>query len=497
MGVPKLWPILSNAAEQRDFLECTLAGGYPKRTGVDASIWMYQVARALKHNNTVRGANPETRALFYRLARLLSAPMNPLFVFNGPERPETRRNAQVLNAEHQLTAQFQALIEVFGYPWYTAPGEAEAELGRLNNLGIIDIVMTTDIDALIFGAKTLMIPPNKKNDKNEIIIYHSSLIFINPGVCLSRGGLLLIALLAGGDYHQGLPGCGVALAHAVARGPLGDALLEAVLQNPEITDEFLDFLVSWRATLAWEFATDPHGYLGRKQRAIAANITSSFPNLGVLYAYTHPVTSWSENYSPPTYQSWGLPKPDVKKIASFCQRQFDWDAAKISSTFVKHLYSGIVMQSLLKPYDLHALLEAHVNSGISSDDDFPRSSVLQVVKTKKLHAVELYHVEISTGALSLHVKSGIQDASSFPITPLMRIWIPAPVVDYTFPDLVSRLAKSRSQLQGRSKPAPAPRKRNAHAVRAPTDVAPVAGSSRILVSAQEIIDLVSPEPEAQ
>ncbi|KAJ7434191.1 hypothetical protein B0H11DRAFT_2373253 [Mycena galericulata] len=412
MGVPKLWPILSKAAEPRDFLEFTLAGGYPKRTGVDASIWMYQVARALKHNNT-------------------------------------------------LTAQFQALIEVFGYLWYTAPGEAEAELGRLNNLGIIDI----------------------KNDKDEITVYHSSLIFITPGVCLSRGGLLLIALLAGGDYHQGLPGCGVALAHAVARGPLGDALLEAALQNPEITDEFLDFLASWRATLAWEFATDPHGYLGRKHRAIAANITSSFPNLGVLYAYTHPVTSWSENYSPPAYQSWGLPKPDVKKIASFCQGQFDWDAAKISSTFVKHLYSGIVMQSLLKPYDLHALLEAHVNSGISSDDDFPRSSVLQVVKTRKLHAVELYHVEISTGALGLRIKSGIQDAPSFPIAPLMRIWIPAPVIDYAFPDLVSRVVQSQLQLPA-------------------SETLMLYGHRLMQLKLQghlefrEIIDLVSPEPEA-
>ncbi|KAJ7501416.1 hypothetical protein B0H11DRAFT_2224795 [Mycena galericulata] len=294
--------VVAKAVEQRDFLEFTLAGGYPKRTGVDASIWMYQVARALKHNNT---------------------------------RPETKRNAQVSNAEQQLTAQFQGV-------WLSvAPGEAEAELGRLNNLGIIDIVMTTDIDALIFGAKTLMIPPNKKNDKDEITVYHSSLIFITPGVCLSRGGLLLIALLAGGDYHQGLP--------------------DVVLLWPTLSHVVLSVMHCWKRRCKTQKSPMNFWIFWRpgEQPLLGSLLpirTGTWGGNTGLYAYTHPVTSWSENYSPPAYQSWGLPKPDVKKIASFCQGQFDWDAAKISSTFVKHLYSGIVMQSLLKPYDLHALL---------------------------------------------------------------------------------------------------------------------------------------------
>ena len=33
-----------------------------------------------------------------------------------------------------------------------APGEAEAELAALNQCGLIDIVLTTDGDAVVFGA---------------------------------------------------------------------------------------------------------------------------------------------------------------------------------------------------------------------------------------------------------------------------------------------------------------------------------------------------------
>ncbi|KAJ7777651.1 PIN domain-like protein [Mycena maculata] len=427
-------------------LEFAVSGGYPKLVGVDASTLMYQVER----ENPTNGHNTHSQALFYQLARLLSLPINFVFVFDGVARRLYRRSSRAHAGRPRLTAQFQELIQVLGYQWYTAPGEAEAELGRLSQLKIIHAAMTSDANALIFGAEELMILPNQ-NDEDKLTVYTSSKIFITPGVRLSRGGLLLIALLTGDEIHNGLAGCGPSFAHAVAHGELGDLLMRMARDYPQFSEEFLEVLESWKLDLAEEFATDPHGYLGSKQMALARLImdSPSFPDLHILYGYTCPITSWSENYSPPAYQSWGLPKPDLEKIASFCKLQFGWDASTISSIFVKCVYSGIALQSLLKPYDLHlhALLEAHVNSGVSFDDDFPRSSV---VRSKSTPSVKLYHVEISTGALSLRVKSGIQDASAFPTANRMRIWIPTSIMDYALPDLVSRSkASSKSRLQGR------------------------------------------------
>lgn len=41
-------------------------------------------------------------------------------------------------------------------PLLQAPGEAEAELAQLNARGIIDGVLTDDVDAVLFGAQTVI-----------------------------------------------------------------------------------------------------------------------------------------------------------------------------------------------------------------------------------------------------------------------------------------------------------------------------------------------------
>ncbi|KAJ7882730.1 hypothetical protein B0H14DRAFT_2565125, partial [Mycena olivaceomarginata] len=376
-GVDGAWKILESAAKHHDLLQLTVTEGFKRNV-----IWMYQADRALTYGNTIQGPNPQLRILFYRIAYLLTFPIRVVFVFDGPARPEIKRGTNVLARGHPLTSPFQKLIEVFGYHWHTAPGEAEAELGQLSDLSIIDLVITTDIDALIFWCKNL------------------------------------------DDF--GIRGCGIGLAHAVARGGLGDSLLSKALEHPDDTPEFLLFLTTWKTALALEFATDPHGYLGSRRKLIAATInhTTSFPDLA----------------------------PDLGRMASFCQLQFGWNAGQVSSKFIKLVYSGIVLQSLLKPYDLHALLEAHVNSGFSSDGVFPRSSVLCVLEAKALSGSSLtqYRVEISTGALGLQVKPGLRDASAFPSATLMCTWIPASVIDYALPDLVSR-SKSVANLKRKAK----------------------------------------------
>lgn len=37
-----------------------------------------------------------------------------------------------------------------------APGEAEAELAYLNRIGVIDAVLSDDVDTFLFGAKTVV-----------------------------------------------------------------------------------------------------------------------------------------------------------------------------------------------------------------------------------------------------------------------------------------------------------------------------------------------------
>ncbi len=119
------------------------------------------------------GASPELRVLLLKLLNLASYPLNVVLVFDGPERPSCKRGKKVSSTPHWLTRQTGELATAFGFQVITvssffsllahladkpmqAPGEAEAQLAALSMQGLVDIVLTNDIDCLIFGASLVM-----------------------------------------------------------------------------------------------------------------------------------------------------------------------------------------------------------------------------------------------------------------------------------------------------------------------------------------------------
>ncbi|KAK0218402.1 PIN domain-like protein [Armillaria nabsnona] len=146
MGVPSLWDILNKAAQSQAISHLAAVDGFERNTsgriGIDASIW-YQHSLTPKSAGDI-GDNPELRMLFFRLRRLAESPFIPLFVFDGRERPKIKRKSKMgKSGSHQLSQGMKELLRLFGMQWIAAKGEAEAELARLNRLGIIDAVMTT------------------------------------------------------------------------------------------------------------------------------------------------------------------------------------------------------------------------------------------------------------------------------------------------------------------------------------------------------------------
>ncbi|KAL4062245.1 PIN domain-like protein [Scleroderma citrinum] len=73
-------------------------------------------------------------------------------VYSKDKPQMLNRGKQVKNAPHFLTQHFQELLSAFGFTWHEAPGKAEAELAKLNAVGIIDAVFSDDSDILLFGA---------------------------------------------------------------------------------------------------------------------------------------------------------------------------------------------------------------------------------------------------------------------------------------------------------------------------------------------------------
>ncbi|KAG9080858.1 hypothetical protein FRC06_006063 [Ceratobasidium sp. 370] len=160
---------------------------------------------------------------------------------------------------NSLAPGMKNMISAFGFEWRTAPGEAEAELAYLNNIGVIDAILSDDVDNFLFGARVVIRNPsgtlsgnrsnpvlNKhgKDDGMHVMVYRAADIEKDPACRLTRGGMILIGLLSGGDYDSGAKRCGPKTALALAQLGLGDELLDAFQTlSPE---RFTDYVPAWK-----------------------------------------------------------------------------------------------------------------------------------------------------------------------------------------------------------------------------------------------------------
>lgn len=61
------------------------------------------------------GASPELRIILHQLFVMGSFPMDIVFMFDGPNRPEIKRGKKVSPLPHWLTEQTHDLVSAFGY----------------------------------------------------------------------------------------------------------------------------------------------------------------------------------------------------------------------------------------------------------------------------------------------------------------------------------------------------------------------------------------------
>ena len=196
-----------------------------------------------------------------------------------------------------------------------------------------------------------------RDDKNHTRLYRALKIRAHSSISLTRGGLILIGLLSGGDYAQaGLPGCGITTAHALACCGFGDSLYEAAITLPR--EALPGFLTVWRQGLREELKTNSRGIIGRKLVKLAKEVPTSFPDIDILLSYTSPVTSESlgraakKNLRP----EWGR-EPDIGKLAALCEFYFEWGYKEsIIKRFRTLLWHSVV---------LRILRQAVINAGAS------------------------------------------------------------------------------------------------------------------------------------
>ncbi|KAK0201655.1 PIN domain-like protein [Desarmillaria ectypa] len=438
MGVAKLWPLLDEFSSRKSLYELTIASTnrppHAFRLDIDVSLWFFHAEYGQE------GENLELRTLFFRL-ELLRNPILPLFIFDGPGRPAWKRGKRInTSAENPLTDGLKAFIEAFGFEWRMAPGQAEEELAYLNASGIIDGVLSDDVDAFLFGAKTVWRNPSSTHAK--VSDAKKNFVMVFQDVKLSRAELILIALCAGGDYSvEGLPGCGSNTAKELARAGHADRLyLAATMQTRTELPEYL-------------------------------------PN-NILLEYMDPVTSPLENY---VDIDWMKKEPNIPAIAALCEMYFEWGYKEsVVKRFGTLIWPGLALR-VLRRYIIEGEQgkdEKHVWRKFSGDEAVNVGEVrwmMRIHSTREHQSTGRalqYRVEVDVSVPVRLVEAGVQgwrrptgagpdaadlwqfeDRASGPdLRGPLRVWLPAVMVQKTRPALVEEFEDIIGRRKEKKKP---------------------------------------------
>ncbi|KKA27467.1 hypothetical protein TD95_001989 [Thielaviopsis punctulata] len=318
-----------------DHLEKT---GRRLRIAVDIAIWMFQLRSAKG------GSNSDTRGLFYRIVRNLSLGIEPVFVFDGPNKPKVKRNKSSVRSEGAKAAMAQAkqIIRMFGLKFHDAPGEAEAECALMQQRGVVDVVLSEDIDTLMFGCtKTIRYVPysNKRGQHTHVTLFDSDVIRQDHG--LDREGMILVAMMSGGDYDpKGIENCGVKVASEAARAGFGKSL--CALKSSQKED-----LRKWREQLQHELYTNEKRLFRQVHKTL--KIPIDFPNMEILRYYTHPVVSdlsVIDQLKNTPELDWAKPI-DIVRMRDLVRDFFDWDYLGGACKLIKVISPCILVEKLL------------------------------------------------------------------------------------------------------------------------------------------------------
>ncbi|KAK7014627.1 hypothetical protein R3P38DRAFT_3205541 [Favolaschia claudopus] len=320
------------------------------------SIKLSAIEAALKKAGVLHPGIPGQKLVlekfFYYLCNLLLVCVVPIFVTDGPGRPSEKRGVKVIHRPKWLIEHAKTMITAFGFYSYDAPGEAEAQLAWLNQQGYIDAVLTEDSDALIFGAQCV-IRTRGPHVEELALVYSMDSIEHTTTVGLDQAGLLLCALLLGGDYAPGATGIGPATARALAQQGFGRDLVR--IMNLSVGSQRLKNLAVWRTALRGELRTNSSGRLAKRLPDAADNISDAFPNLDVVNLYLHPFICTSLEYSGPMpdCSSWRPRDPAIPLIADFCSSTFRWQGEFLLKKLNSNVFPGITFRMISSPLVLY------------------------------------------------------------------------------------------------------------------------------------------------
>lgn len=289
--------------------------------------------------------------MFFRFNRLYELGIRPVFVFDGTNRPEYKRNNFIRTQPFDTTFRRNLIqmIKLFNFSMWEAYGEAEAECAMLERLGFVDMVFTGDSDVFLFGARRVVRQwPAKRHE--AVPCY--DLTWITDSTGLDRSDLILIALLRGCDYDtQGTKGIGILVATQLAKCHFHRKLMDDIQllgRDEQLDDERVQHLFD---DLTYELHNNGTRNLSRKH--IKVTLDRNFFEFRIVIDFIHPPTNIGKNDSSVIGPAQRLRsnldsyvEPDWINLASFAQNCFAWPAEYVLKRFSSLLYHGYMANKL-------------------------------------------------------------------------------------------------------------------------------------------------------
>lgn len=156
-----------------------------------------------------------------------------------------------------------------------------------------------------------------------------------------------MALMSGGDYSQGIKGCGHGVSHGLAKCGFGDEILNALeTSSGTLLDEILHGIF---LRMKNELASNSSGFLTQKQPQLASTLSESFmtKDSPALNLYLNPITSWSFNPQHGLNPKIWVFEPCISRLVHFCHTIFGWRSQPdLEMRFKRNLWEGIFLQML-------------------------------------------------------------------------------------------------------------------------------------------------------
>lgn len=298
--------------------------------------------------------------MFFRFCKLYELGIRPVFVFDGPNRPEYKRNKFIntVPIETDFRRKLILLIRLFNFAVWESYGEAEAECAMLQRLGFVDVVFTGDSDIFLFGASRIVRQwPAKRNE--PVPCY--DIEWVAEATGLDRSDLILIALLRGSDYDtKGTKGIGIKVAAQLAkchfhRGLMDDIQLAG--RDVPLDEERVQHLYD---DLMYELEHNSKKQLSRRHAGV--KLDPKFPDFSIVVDFIHPLTM-IQNGEPEAIAKVKQLKhslsyhhePDWLHLAPFTQIAFEWSADYLLKRYTSLLYPGYMTNRLRRkqPYYKH------------------------------------------------------------------------------------------------------------------------------------------------